>query len=83
MYQQKHNKLTIGSCCLSEFKRTCFGEYDKLFPSLTSFEIERTLYGYDNYQYEQVVQDYVKEIENRSGLKPYDYSVIYSDDDIL
>lgn len=48
MYEQKHNKMTIGSCCLAEFKSLTFGEYDTLFPNLTTFTIDRNIYGYDN-----------------------------------
>ena len=48
MYEQKHNKLTIGACCLSEFKSTCFGEWDTLFPSLTGFKISEKDFNYDN-----------------------------------
>ena len=48
MYQQKHNKLTIGSCCLAEYKQLCFGEWETLFPSLTSFFIDDNLYDYNN-----------------------------------
>ena len=36
MQQQKHDKLTIGSCCLSEFKSEWVkAEYNNLFPDLT------------------------------------------------
>ncbi len=34
MYNQGHNKLTIGSCCLSEYKEIMGDLYDKLFPNL-------------------------------------------------
>lgn len=48
MYQQNHKKLTIGACCLAEFKSLCFGEWDKLFPDLVSFKIDPNVYTYDN-----------------------------------
>lgn len=48
MYEQHHNKMTIGACCLSEFKQTHFGEYDKLFPDLVSHKIDEELYTYPN-----------------------------------
>ena len=36
MYQSGHDKLTIGACCLSEFKKSFFeGEYDTMLPKLT------------------------------------------------
>ncbi len=44
MYEQNHKKLTIGACCLSEFKNTCNGEWETLFPDLTAIEIDRNLY---------------------------------------
>ena len=47
MYEQNHNKLTIGACCLSEFKQTCFGEWETLFPSLTDIHLDREQFGYD------------------------------------
>lgn len=48
MYQQNHKKLTIGACCLAEFKTLCFGEWDKLFPDLVSFKLDPEIYTYDN-----------------------------------
>lgn len=48
MYEQNHKKMTIGSCCLSEFRSTHFGEYEQLFPCLTSFKIDEELYTFDN-----------------------------------
>ena len=48
MYEQNHKKLTIGACCLAEFKTLCFGEWDKLFPDLVSFKIDPEIYTYDN-----------------------------------
>lgn len=48
MYQQNHNKLTIGACCLSEYKGTCFGEWDTMFPSLTGFKLDEQQFTYDN-----------------------------------
>lgn len=48
MYEQNHKKMTIGACCLSEFKSTHFGEYDKLFPDLVSHKIDEELYTFPN-----------------------------------
>lgn len=48
MYEQNHKKLTIGACCLAEFKTLCFGEWDKLFPDLVSFKLDPDVYTYDN-----------------------------------
>mgnify|MGYP001073736607 FL=1 len=49
MFERGHQKLTIGSCCLEEFKST----YDKtdfknFFPNLTDIEIDPDLYGESN-----------------------------------
>lgn len=54
MFQEGHDKLTIGSCCLSEYKNICKTslklplEYDEMFPNLYSIAIDRSLYGQDN-----------------------------------
>lgn len=49
MFERGHQKLTIGSCCLEEFKST----YDKtdfknFFPNLTEIEIDPDLYEESN-----------------------------------
>lgn len=46
MFERGHEKLTIGSCCLEEFKST----YDKIdyknfFPDLTEVQIDAEIYG--------------------------------------
>ena len=47
MQQQKHDKLTIGSCCLTEFKSEWVkAEYDNLFPDLT--KVLCPIDGFDN-----------------------------------
>lgn len=33
MFSEGHNKLTIGGCCLSEFKKMC-SDFEKIFPNL-------------------------------------------------
>lgn len=41
MFNEKHNKLTIGSCCLSEFKSGFIKEdYHTFFPNLYNIEID-------------------------------------------
>lgn len=50
MAEQGHNKSTIGSCCLSEYKTTFMIEYGRkewkrFFPDLTDFSIDPDLYG--------------------------------------
>ena len=51
MYEQGHNKLTIGACCLSEYKRTLKDtgqNYDDLFPRLDEELIDPDKYGSTN-----------------------------------
>lgn len=44
MYDEGHNKLTIGSCCLSEFK-AIHPEWKEEFPDLTKIPINPLEYG--------------------------------------
>lgn len=48
MFADGHNKLTIGSCCLSEFKKM-IGKQDWMvfFPKLQLITIDKELYGSD------------------------------------
>lgn len=49
MFEQGHDKLTIGSCCLYEFKRlTGQEQYDYLFPNLYDEPLDESLYGESN-----------------------------------
>lgn len=49
MFEQGHNKLTIGSCCMSEFRKTYDrNDYAALFPDLTEFKVDKNIYGCDN-----------------------------------
>ena len=49
MFEEGHNKLTIGACCLAEFKKMT-GKYDwaTLFPKLENIEIDPEIYGSSN-----------------------------------
>lgn len=49
MFQQGHNKLTIGSCCLAEYK-TIIGkdDYQTLFPNMYDIPIDKSKHGEDN-----------------------------------
>lgn len=49
MFTQGHSKLTIGACCLSEFKDN-YPSYDyaALFPNLYDIQIDETIYGSAN-----------------------------------
>ena len=54
MFKQGHNKLTIGSCCLEEYKKICRSsleiqlDYDEMFPNLYDFKIDKQEHKYDN-----------------------------------
>lgn len=49
MFEQGHNKLTIGSCCLAEFKRTYDKQdYKALFPDIYQTEIDKVRHGEEN-----------------------------------
>ena len=54
MFNQGHNKLTIGSCCLEEYKKICRSsleiqlDYAEMFPNLYEFKIDKQAHKYDN-----------------------------------
>lgn len=49
MFDEGHNKLTIGACCLNEFKRTYDKhDYKALFPDIYDIPIDKAIYGADN-----------------------------------
>lgn len=48
MFAEGHNKLTIGACCLSEFKHMWYGEYNVMFPNLYDIEIDPVVHGVSN-----------------------------------
>ena len=54
MFKQGHNKLTIGSCCLEEYKKICRSsleiqlDYAEMFPNLYDFKIDKQEHIYDN-----------------------------------
>ena len=46
MYNEGHNKLTIGSCCLEEYKKLIGkDDYAMYFPNLTEIELDKDTYG--------------------------------------
>lgn len=55
MYEKGHTKLTIGSCCLSEYKGKSIKGYDykELFPDLYKIDISKDLYK------EETAGDYI------------------------
>lgn len=49
MFNEGHTDLTIGSCCLKEYKRTVGKEdYKMFFPNLYDMPIDKSKHGYDN-----------------------------------
>lgn len=50
MYNEGHTKLTIGSCCLSEYEKLIGGSlaFDEMFPDLTQRELNPDTYGATN-----------------------------------
>lgn len=46
MFSEHHDKLTIGSCCLTEWKSEYRkDDYNKMFPDLKDMEIDSNIYG--------------------------------------
>ena len=49
MFEEGHNKLTIGSCCLSEYKSIIGKDLFKaMFPDLSEYELDYDVYGSSN-----------------------------------
>ena len=48
MITQGHNKLTIGSCCMEEFRKTQMDLFDTRFPNIYNDEIDESKYGSPN-----------------------------------
>lgn len=49
MLNEGHNKMTIGSCCLAEYKRIIGkDDYNLFFPQLSNFELDKQTYKYEN-----------------------------------
>ena len=48
MFNEGHDKLTIGACCLSEYKKMYYGEYERMFPNLYDIEIDGRQHGVNN-----------------------------------
>ena len=49
MFEEGHNKLTIGACCLSEYKKLLGKEdYEAFFPKLQEIELDPAVYGAEN-----------------------------------
>ena len=50
MFNEGHDKLTIGACCLAEFKKSMHDtfEYEGLYPDLYARELDENIYGFPN-----------------------------------
>lgn len=54
LFNEGHDKLTIGSCCLSEYKNICKHslknelEYNEMFPDIYDIPLDKNIYKYDN-----------------------------------
>lgn len=54
MFNEGHNKLTIGSCCLEEYKVICKKSvknvlaYEEMFPDMYSIKLDKTIHKYEN-----------------------------------
>lgn len=46
MFNEGHKRITIGACCLAEFKRTLSKTaYEEYFPNLYEYPIDKDVYG--------------------------------------
>lgn len=45
MFSEGHRKLTIGSCCLSEYKDIMADDYKQFFPDLYEIPLDAEVYG--------------------------------------
>lgn len=48
MFDGGHNSLTIGSCCLEEYKKIMADDYDEFFPDMYSIPLEKNIFGEEN-----------------------------------
>lgn len=49
MFNEGHKKLTIGSCCLAEYRSIIGGKkYEEYFPNIYEIKIDPMLYGSEN-----------------------------------
>ena len=49
MYQQGHDKMTIGSCCLAEYRKIVGkNNYQEKFPNLYERQLDETIFGSPN-----------------------------------
>lgn len=48
MFNGGHNALTIGSCCLEEYKKIMSDDYDEFFPDMYSIPLDKNIFGEEN-----------------------------------
>lgn len=49
MFNEGHKRITIGACCLAEFKRTVSKTaYEEYFPNLYEYPIDKNVFGSDS-----------------------------------
>lgn len=48
MFNEGHTEMTIGSCCLKEYKNIMGDDYDEFFPDMYQFEIDERKHKYFN-----------------------------------
>lgn len=48
MFDGGHNALTIGSCCLEEYKKIMADDYDEFFPDMYSMPLDKNIFGEEN-----------------------------------
>lgn len=49
MFDEGHDKMTIGACCLSEYKKLIGkDDYKMYFPDLTQIGLNKSIFKYDN-----------------------------------
>lgn len=80
MFEEGHNKLTIGSCCLEEFKKIINHgisntmSYDELFPDLTKMTLD-PIYKYetaDKYIRKSYRGGWCYLVKDRAGTEAFD-----------
>jgi hypothetical protein len=48
MFGEGHDRLTIGSCCLAEYKNLIGADWDNWFPDLTEYTLDERIFGAGN-----------------------------------
>lgn len=52
MFGEGHEGLTIGSCCVQEYRRTLHkADFEKWFPNLGEIELDKKIYGHTDADY--------------------------------